>query len=430
MKNIMQIQWKLKEKWKKCYIVWGYCRDTLLWLTPPEDIDLVTDALPSEIENILHVVSDLWQKFGTLIVREGNQVFEITTFRKDIGSINHRKPAEVGFTWSLEEDAERRDFTMNAIYFDPENQTFIDPTGGINDIKNHTIRFIGNINERIHEDSLRILRFIRFKNKYWLNVADTHYFNVLSEKTVLLKKISIERIKEEFNKILLLEENINALTELKQIWFFKIFLPEIESLESCPWNKYHKEGNVWIHTLMAINELNRIQKETRKDDTYFLDLYWAVLLHDIGKPPCITKDENWDIHYYEHQKVGTKIFKEKISKEFKFSKHSKNKIAWLIENHLKTFYIPEMRKIKARKLMMHHYFDELLVIWEADCLWIRPRDASQLIEVKKIYHDFKKMLAKKKFLTGDDIIKRFPHLQWVEIWKKLREENDKILCQD
>lgn len=256
--------------------------------------------------------------------------YELTTFRRDIGSINHRKPAEVVFTKSLEEDAQRRDFTCNAIYYDILGETFIDPTGGMQDIENKAIRFVGNANARLQEDVLRLLRYVRIKHTFSFRDALKDTFEILKKHIQTLEELSVERVQQEFEKILCLENNTLALQELKDLGFFASFLPEVERLEQTPGGApRHLEGNVWTHTLMTIQEMNNIAEKKEK-----VDLVWSMLLHDVGKADCLSFDENGRVHYYGHEQVSAKHFTN-ITHRWKFSNDSKKKIHFLIDNHLR-----------------------------------------------------------------------------------------------
>lgn len=442
MLNLKSITHKLHSLHKKAYIVGWFTREKILWLKYSWDIDLATDATPDEMEAVLKVIKEVWKKYWTLIIKEWNETFEITTFRKDIWILDNRKPVNVEFTDSLEMDSQRRDFTFNAIYYDIENETYLDPQNGIADIKNKIIRFIWNPNDRINEDALRILRYIRFKNKYSLNNFDKWIFKVLKNSINLLKNISVERIKEEIDKILLLENNIQALKDLKEIWFFEEFLPEVDKIEQTPWGPWHHlEWNVWIHTLMTIKELNSIFLnwlelcDNRWNElviTYTsqekLDFYWTLLLHDISKHETYSIDEKWLVHYYDHEKLWAEKVKN-ILNDFKFSKKSTMKIIWLIENHLKVFKVFDMRILKARKLMMHKYFKDLIVVWIADHLWRIPTDENLVTKLKEFYKEFMVILSFKRFYTWDYILSKYPELKWIEIKNRLNALNDEILIK-
>lgn len=431
MQNIKIISQKLKTLNKKLYIVWGFCREKIMWLDNTWwDIDLVTDATPEEMKQVLKIVWDIWKKYWTCIVSEWDETFEITTFREDIGTINNRKPALVKFTKSLEKDSLRRDFTLNSIYFDLETETFIDPNWGIKDIKNWVIRFVWEPRDRLYEDSLRLLRFIRLKYKYNLKDADENCIKTLKNQVTLLEKLPVERLRQEFDKILLWNNNIKALQELKDIWFLKIFIPEVDILDTIPWNKWHLEWDVWIHTKMCISELNKIIENTQFTTNDKIILYYTILLHDIAKANTLTFDESWESHYFKHENLWAEIFKQHLSNRLNFTNNQKKEIYWLIKNHIKLFIIPEMKKLKARKFMMHSLFEKLLIVWDADNRWRIPVKEWKIEQLRNIYSDFKNILKHKKFLNGNDIMSRYPELEWRKIGERLIMLNDNILLED
>lgn len=432
MKNIIKIHDKLQAIHKNLYIVWGYCRDELIghqnysW-----DIDLVTEATPKEVEKVLKVVWEIGKKYGTCIVSEWWETFELTTFREDIGSVNHRKPAEVQFTNSLEKDAKRRDFTCNAVYYDPASQKYIDPERGRIDIDNKILRFVGNIEERIEEDALRILRAIRLKNRFWFRFADESYREILRKNIAILQEIPVERIRQELDKMLLHPSNTQALEDLKTIGFLEIFLPELDCLDRYPWNKYHREWDVWIHTKMCVEEMNSILKREKwLSENQKLLLLRSILLHDIGKWPTFSMWDDGESHYYDHENVWAEMFQNNMVKRLRFSNEFTKKISFIITEHLRVFKIPKMKKIKARKLMMHEYFHELLLVWEADNNGRIPQDLSVLKEVHHIYADFQKKLQKKVFFTGYDVMKKYPNLEGKKIWEMLKQWNEQVLVND
>lgn len=430
--NLKNISEKLSSINKKVYIIWWFCREMIIWNKDYNwDIDLVTDALPEEIKNVLNVVWEVGKKYWTCIIVEWKQSFEITTMREDIWSINNRKPANVIFTDSVEIDALRRDFTCNSIYYDFTKDIIIDPLDWKSDIKNNIIRFVWNKEERLNEDVLRIMRFIRFKNKYWFIDQDNKIINEVKNYVSLLENISIERIKEELDKILLLENNVQALEDLKYIWFFKYFIPEIDELDKCVWNKWHLEWDVWIHTKMCVEEMNKIIiRDSIIDEKEKLILLWSIFLHDIWKLPTYTVDEKWEWHYYNHENIWSKIFKEVTSKKLNFSKKETEEITFIIKEHIRLFMIPDMKTLKSRKLMMNKYFKKLLLVWEADNKWRIPMKLDRFNEILEIYNSFKDILKTKVFLTGKDILEKHPELTWKDIWERLENLNNQILIKD
>lgn len=415
---------------KKLYIVGGFCRDKILNINNSKtDIDFTTDALPNEVQKITKCIWHIGKKYGTQLLLHEWKTYEITTFRSDIWILDNRKPVDVTFTTDINLDANRRDFTCNAIYYNPISEQYIDPLKWIDDLKNRVIRFVWNSEERIKEDALRILRFVRFKNKYSLSPAQKDYFDVMKNNIWLLKNISRERIKEELDKILLWKNNTQALRNLKEIWFFTVYLEELNKQSETPGNSHHLEGDVWIHTLMTIEYLNTmdLDKYSRWDT---LDLYWAMLLHDITKPICFSQDSKWEWHYYWHEKSGAEYVKQVVAKQLPFPKKSIKKISWIIENHLRIFKVFEMKKLKSRTLMMHKYWPILMIIAEADHMWRVPANYNLIEQLHSFYNNFLKVLQHKTFYTGKDIIREFPHLQATAIWNKLKEINNKILIDD
>lgn len=415
---------------KNLYIVGGFCRDKILSIHQSEtDIDFATDALPDEVKNITKCIWHIWKKYGTQLLAYEWKTYEITTFRSDIWILDNRKPVEVQFTTDINLDAQRRDFTCNAIYYDIHKDEYIDPVWWIDDLKNRVIRFVWNPEERIKEDALRILRFIRFKNKYSLSPAQNYYFKIIKTHIWLLKNISKERIKDEIDKILLWKNNVQALKDLKEIWFFTIYLEELNKQSETPGNSHHLEWDVWKHTLMTIEYLNNmdLSKYSKQEK---IDFYWTMLLHDITKPICYSQDSKWEWHYYWHEKSGAEYVKQVIAKQLPFSKNSIEKITWIIENHLRIFKVFEMKKLKSRTLMMHKYWKYLMIVAEADHMGRIPANYDLIKKLHKYYQDFLNVLSKKQFKTWKDIIKDFPHLKSAAIWNKLKEINNQILTHD
>lgn len=235
--EIESIARKLDAIGRRTYIVGSFCVNAIMGKPWSGDIDLTTDARPEEISLVLKVRGEIGKKYGTFLIEEGAFRGEITSFRRDIGSVNFRRPVHVEFTDSLEEDALRRDFTFNAIYYDVLDNTFIDPTGGREDLAQGMIRFVGTVSNRLDEDLLRMLRYVRLKNKYHLLPAKEDYADILRSRMPELRHIARERIKQELDRMLfdhVDHSNTNALRDLRDIGFFRHCIPEIERLSDAP----------------------------------------------------------------------------------------------------------------------------------------------------------------------------------------------------
>jgi hypothetical protein len=219
------------------------------------------------------------------------------------------------------------------------------------------------------------------------------------------------------------------LQDLKEIDFFKHIIPEIDVLERVLWNKFHLEWNVWIHTKMCIEALNKCYNSLSTEGSNPLILYYTILFHDIAKYNTLSFDVNKQAHYYNHENIWAEIFKNEIADRLKFTNKEKKEITWLIKNHIRLFSISKMRKLKARKFMMEKWFEKLLIVWEADNAGRISVKYKEINEIKNIYKNFKKKLENIKFLTWEDIIKKFPDLEWRKIWEKLESLNNDILLK-
>jgi hypothetical protein len=179
-----------------------------------------------------------------------------------------------------------------------------------------------------------------------------------------------------------------------------------------------------------VEEMNIITKRENLHWERKLLLTWAILLHDIWKWPTFSVWENSESHYYNHETVWADIFKESVSKRLKFSNDFVKKIDFIIREHLRLFKLPDMKTFKARKLMDHKYFEDLLLVWEADNKWRIPVNVAGFENIMKLYSDFKEIMEIKVFFTWEDIMEKYPELEGREIWEKLKQLNDQILARD
>ncbi len=284
--KVRRILCRLEEQGHQAYVVGGCVRDTLLGF-PPGDWDICTDALPEETMRCFRDrrVIPTGIRFGTVTVAEGEDAFEITTFRRDGTYADHRKPLQVTFTASLREDLSRRDFTVNAMAA-AQDGVLIDLFGGQEDLKNGIIRCVGDPDSRMEEDALRILRALRFASRLQFSV-DSETSAAMTRKRELLTSVSGERVYKELTGLLtgpgaaeILREYAAALLPV---------LPEIgPAMGFWQYNPNH-DRDVWEHTVAAVG-FSEADAEVR----------WALLLHDLGKPDRFTRDENGEGHFRGH----------------------------------------------------------------------------------------------------------------------------------
>ena len=277
----------------EAYCVGGCVRDSLIG-KKPYDWDICTNALPSQLKQVFcdYYTIETGLKHGTLTVIIDKNPVEITTFRSDGSYADHRRPDKVEFISDLKGDLERRDFTINAVCYNPK-RGLIDIFGGEADLKNKIIRCVGNPAARFEEDALRILRAIRFSSVLGFGLEGDTTRAVFSQKE-LLRYISPERIFSELKKLVCGKNADEVLLEYGEI--IAVFIPEIIPCFKFPQNNPHHCLDVWEHICKSVG-LCRPQAEIRL----------AMLLHDIGKPMMATTDENGINHFKKHQYAGAEM---------------------------------------------------------------------------------------------------------------------------
>lgn len=403
----LEIVKDLKSHGYETYYAGGSVRDLLLRKTP-KDYDIVTSAKPEEIEDILEHTIPVGKKFGVILAVKNGHHFEVATFRSDAAYSDGRRPDAVYFT-DPKEDALRRDFTINGMFYDPVEKKVLDFVGGKKDLEDRVLRFIGDPHERIVEDNLRLLRAVRFKNslglEYALGVPES-----IKRNAKLIRNVSAERISDELTKILISKGRGQAFRELSKAGILKIILPELEDLKGIKQPEiYHKEGDVFEHTLMALDALENPSPE----------LAWAVLLHDIGKPSTFSVQDR--IRFNSHAEVGADMAV-KIAKRMAFSKSMTTDLHWLISHHMMLGDLPKMKKTRQAHWLHQPLFRELLELLRADVLGTKPQDLSLYNKLKKLSE--KKETARPKpevLLNGEDLMKKFGLKEGPEIGEILEQ---------
>lgn len=407
----------------EAYFAGGSVRDLLMG-QQPKDYDIATSATPDEIERIIdgmHLESKsipIGKAFGVILGVVHGHEFEIATFRSDSSSSDGRRPDAVIFT-SAKEDAVRRDFTINGLFYDPIKKKVIDYVDGQADIQNKVIRFIGEPHERIKEDHLRLLRAIRFRNNLNFDYVENTEL-AIKELAHLVQGLTGERVADELNKMLMNPHRANAIKELDEFGLMQYILPELVATKGVKQpREFHREGGVFMHSIKAIHDM--------PNEWATLELAWAVLLHDIGKPSTFELKPD-RIHFNGHADASAKIT-QKILKRLKFSNAQISKITWLIDHHMTIGFIPEMKRVHRINLFLHPWFEDLMKLHWCDEHGSIPINLELYDQIMKLYHEFKneKLLEDhfKPKLNGHDLMKEFdlkpgPKLQ--EILHQLREE--------
>ena len=332
------------------FAVGGCVRDSLLGLIPA-DFDLCTDAPPDDISRVFrsHRLLHPGQKHGTVGVVSGDQVLEITTFRTEGGYEDARHPDWVAFVKDIEEDLARRDFTVNAMAYNPKTG-YIDPFGGQQDLKNNILRTVGDPETRFREDALRILRGARFSARFRLT-PEANTMDAMLRLAPLLEKIARERVFEELCKLLshaTAEDLLTFAPLLTQV------IPELGPSVGFQQHSPHHAYDVFTHTAHVVETVPPT-----------LPLRWAALLHDIGKPASFTRDETGRGHFKGHAKVSQEMA-DTVLLRLKAPSQLRQQVTELIGQHM-TKLEPD-KKLLRRRLgkLGQEQLEQLLQLQEAD----------------------------------------------------------------
>jgi len=319
-REIRSIGERLAKAGKKAYIVGGALRDFCMKRHEANDFDLATDAMPEEIIALFPRVIPTGIKHGTVTVLAGPYSVEITTLRTEEGYSDGRRPDSVRFVSEIEEDLSRRDFTMNSMAYDMATGSLHDPFGGREDINRRRIRCVGEPSLRFREDGLRPLRAIRFASQLGFSIEEKT-FAAIPEAIGTFRLVSMERIRDEFQKILLSPAPEHGLGLLERTGLLGVFLPELTAARGCSQKGMHA-FDVMDHLFLAV-------KAAQPD----LVLRLAALFHDVGKPPTRALGEDGLPIFYNHEKVSASLA-EKALKRLKFPNEVISRVLHLVVNHM------------------------------------------------------------------------------------------------
>ena len=322
------------------YVVGGCVRDAIIG-REPADWDITTSALPEDVKRIFQRTIDTGIEHGTVTVMCDKEGFEVTTYRLDGKYSDHRHPDKVEFAPCLEEDLKRRDFTINAMAYNPKTG-LIDLYGGERDLELGIIRCVGNPLERFDEDALRMLRGVRFAGQLGFDIEkDT--LEAMRSLSHTIVNVSAERVRVELTK-LLLSDNPDKLVVASELGLLTEHFPEFKNMLETEQNNPHHRYTVGIHSLKAVEEIQKIYKCFPEDEICspyrHMDsdvktetiLSLAALLHDVGKPSRKTTDDKGIDHFYGHDVVGEKLAKE-ILRRLKFDNKTIDMVSRLVRYH-------------------------------------------------------------------------------------------------
>jgi len=372
------------------YFAGGSVRDKRLGRAA-KDYDIATSARPEQIEALFQKTVAVGKAFGVIVVVEDGTETEVATFRADGGYQDGRRPDSVEFC-GAEEDAKRRDFTVNGMFYDPLEDNVIDYVGGREDLKKKIIRAIGDPDRRFAEDHLRMLRAVRFAHTLGFEI-DPATRAAIQKHAPDLAKISAERIENEFSRTL--TESLrpgDALKELVELGLMKFIIPEILPMigqEQPP--EFHPEGDVFVHTCIM---LNLMKNPTRA-------LAYSVLLHDVGKPLTAFMGED-RVRFHGHERKSAEM-SEGILRRLKLPSKEIKQILIAIDGHMRFKDVQKMNKSTLRKLMGAETFDMELELHRVDCSGSHGLLDNYTFLLEKAEEMKNEPILPERWITGKDL---------------------------
>lgn len=394
----------------------GAVRDLLLGKKNP-DWDFTTNAKPEEVTKLFKKVIPTGIKFGTVTVLIKKVPYEVTTYRSDESYIDGRHPENVKFTTSLEEDLKRRDFTINALAYDPIEDKLVDLFDGQKDLKDKLIRAVGNPLERFKEDGLRSIRACRFATKLGFKI-EKETFAAISKTLSVTKKVAFERVHDELIKMLGANQPSIGIELMRKAGLLKLFIPELEKgikvRQPKPYHKY----DVYYHNLACMDAAPK--------DQPIIPL--AALLHDVEKPKC--KD---GMKFYGHDQKSAETAV-KILRRLKFSNADVEKVRLLVANHM-FHYTPKWTDAAVRRFIRKvglESIEELFTLRIADVAAMAKSPGTKYLPVLR--RRIKKILARDNALhlkdlaiDGNDVMKTLNIKPGPEVGKILNQLLEKVL---
>ena len=395
----------LRQRGFQAYLVGGCVRDLLLG-REPKDYDVATSATPEQVMEIFPETYAVGAQFGVVLVPESavavnastesaakSRAVEVATFRSDLGYSDGRHPDEVRFSSDPREDVARRDFTINGMLLDPISGDVLDFVGGRKDLEAGIVRTIGDPERRFAEDKLRMLRAVRFAARFGYAI-ELATFAAMQKLASQIEVVSRERVRDELTRMLTEGQARRAFLLLDESGLLRHVLPEISAMKGVEQPaEFHPEGDVFVHTLLLLENLPRPCP---------LTLAWGALLHDVGKPPTfrVAPDR---IRFDGHVEVGVKMAEE-ICRRLRFSNDETEQILALVDNHMRFGHATRMKESTLKKFLRMPKFEEHLALHRADSLAShRNLSTYEFIQQRRSEIPVEKMRPA-PLVTGEDLI--------------------------
>ncbi len=386
---------RLRAAGHQAYLVGGCVRDRLLG-REPKDYDVATDARPDRVSDLFERSEQVGAHFGVVLVRENTAQVEVATFRSDSSYSDGRRPDAVRFEGGPREDALRRDFTINALLFDPETNGVLDFTEGRADLQRGVIRAIGDPESRFQEDHLRLIRAVRFAARLGFEI-EPETMAALKRLHHLILRVSIERVRDELIRILIEGGARRGFELLDETGLLVDLLPEVAAMKGVAQPpEFHPEGDVWVHTLLLLEKL--------RNPTITLAV--GALLHDVGKPATFRIADR--IRFDGHVEEGVRLA-HVILNRLRFSSGQIERIEALIANHMRFLNTGQMRESTMKRFLRTDNFAEHVELHRLDCLSSNGKLDSYKRVVARLAELGEEDLRPKPILTGRDLIEQGYH---------------------
>ncbi|RMD85861.1 MAG: CCA tRNA nucleotidyltransferase [Candidatus Dadabacteria bacterium] len=380
----------MREAGHQAFFAGGCVRDRLLGIEP-SDYDIATSARPEEVERLFERTSSVGRAFAVVLVHRAGHPFEVATFRCDGPYLNGRHPQSITFT-DARGDAERRDFTINAMFEDPLSGEILDYVGGRDDLRKRLIRAVGDPDKRFAEDHLRMVRAVRFAARFDFELEEPTE-QAIRRHAGDIRRVAAERVADELLKILTEGRARCGFELLDRTGLLEHLLPEIAAMKGCPQPaNFHPEGDVFVHTMLCLGHLERGCSPT---------LALGVLLHDVAKPVCIERRGD-RITFYRHTRVGADMAME-ICRRLRLSRRTCERVSWLVAQHLRHCSAEKMKPSTLKRFLRQDGIEELLELVRIDALGSNGDLSHYWFCKRKLEELSREDVRPPRILTGHDL---------------------------
>ena len=383
---------QLKQAGFDAYWVGGCVRDYLM-NREPQDYDIATSAKPEQIEALFPHTVPVGKQFGVMLVIEEGHQFQVATFRAESDHHDGRRPTRVTFSDAIA-DAQRRDFTINGLFYDPVSERLFDWVKGEADLRARILRTIGTPTERFAEDHLRLLRAVRLATQLDFEI-EAATFAAIQANAEKIRTVSAERVRDELIKLFHPPHAARGLDLLCTSGLLEQIIPELIPTIACEQSPgYHPEGTVYTHLLRML---------ARMPSDASPSLPWSILCHDIAKPQTSSRDSDTNtIHFYGHEKLGATMA-EAILHRLRFPRKQIEEIVACVLQHMQFKDVTNMRKSTLRRLLLRPTFPLELELHRVDCLGSHGRlDHYQLL-IREAEELARQPGLTPSLITGEDL---------------------------